>query len=158
MDVTSLPPLNATLNGIAALFLFLGRMAVKRGKKDLHRRLMTAAMSVSALFLISYLTYHFCTEMVTRYPGTGWLRALYLAILISHSILAPWILPFSIAAVVLAVRQRFEAHTRITRWLWPAWMYVSVTGVIIYLMLYVFVPRSPSSDPVLPALPPVEAA
>ena len=138
MTVQNLPALNACLNGTAAVFLLCGWIAIKRGKPRGHRAFMVAAFSVSALFLCSYLTYHFMVQGVTRYGGEGAMRGLYLTILASHSFLAMLVPPASIAAVWFAFRQQFARHVRVTRWLWPIWMYVSVTGVVIYLMLYVF--------------------
>lgn len=136
MTAADLPIVNATLNGIAAILLVAGRMAVKAGHKDRHRRLMVSALTVSAAFLTCYVYYHSTVGHV-RYPGSGIPRLIYLLILITHIPLAMMILPASFAAVWFAVRDRFDVHTRITRILWPVWMYVSVTGVLIYLMLYV---------------------
>ena len=136
MPAHPMPTLNATLNGLAAVLLLAGWIAIKKGRPDLHRKLMMATMAVSALFLACYLYYHFTVKLVTRYPGDGWDRTLYLLILGTHSLLAPWILPFSIAAVWHALKGRLDKHVRITRWLWPIWMYVSITGVVVYLMLY----------------------
>jgi putative membrane protein len=133
-----LPSLNACLNGAAAVLLATGRMAIKRGDRELHRRLMLAALATSALFLVSYLYYHFNVKLMTRYAGDGADRALYLFILATHVLLAPFVVPFSLAAIWHAWRGRLDTHTRITRWLWPVWLYVSVTGVAIYLLLYVF--------------------
>ena len=139
MDLPLLPTINASLNAIAATLLFLGRRAIKAGKPDAHKRIMLAAFGVSALFLACYLTYHY-THGSIKYPGTGALKALYLLILVPHIILATAMVPFIIAALVLAFKQRFEAHKRIVRWAWPVWIYVSITGVMVYLMLYVFPP------------------
>lgn len=138
MNVHALPLLNATLNGLAGIFLILGWRAIKRGKQKLHQKLMVAALCSSALFLCSYLTYHALIHGVTQYQGQGLLRAIYFIILGTHTPLAAIIVPFSIIAVRHAIRKDFAKHTRITRWLFPVWMYVSLTGVLIYLMLYVF--------------------
>ena len=132
-----LPTINASLNGLAGLFLFLGFLAIKRGKKLLHRQLMMAAFASSALFLCAYVYYHATTHLLTRYQGQGIGRALYFIILGTHTPLAVLIVPFIIMAIRHALRGEFDKHTRITRWLYPAWMYVSITGVLIYLMLYV---------------------
>ena len=137
MDLPLLPTVNSTLNGIAAVLLFLGWRAIKSGKRDTHRNLMIAAFATSALFLACYLYYHFTTAGITRYQGHGAMRFIYFAILLTHVPLAGLIVPFILAAIWFAYKQRFDAHTRITRWLWPVWMYVSVTGVVIYLMLYI---------------------
>jgi putative membrane protein len=135
-----LPTLNATLNGLAAVFLLLGWRAIKAKNKDqkTHTRCMIAALICSALFLCSYITYHILVPGVTRYQGQGVLRWTYFFILGTHTPLAMIIVPFCIMAVVHAARRNFEKHVRITRWLMPVWLYVSVTGVIIYYMLYIF--------------------
>jgi uncharacterized membrane protein YozB (DUF420 family) len=137
MTATDLPSVNAMLNATATCFLFAGWLAIKRNRRDLHRNLMIGALIASALFLACYLYYHAHAGSVP-YQGTGILRPIYFAILIPHIILAALMVPFILAAVWLAFRKRYQAHARITRWLWPVWMYVSVTGVIVYLMLYVF--------------------
>lgn len=135
---TFLPTLNATLNLIAIVFLVLGRRAIKQGKISRHWKLMTQALCVSALFLASYLYYHFFVLQGSMpYEGGPVLRTIYLFILIPHILLAIGQLPFIVAAVVTAMKGKFETHKRITRILWPVWVYVSVTGVIVYLMLYV---------------------
>ena len=139
IDPHQLPTLNACLNATAAVLLLFGWRAIRRGKRKTHQKLMIAALITSALFLCSYISYHYMMKgMVTRYQGTGLLRFIYFAILIPHTILATLIIPFCIAAVYLAFKKNFSAHVRITKWLLPTWMYVSVTGVVIYLMLYVF--------------------
>lgn len=139
MDLSNLPTLNACLNAAAGILLFSGWRAIKQGKKDVHRKFMVAALICSALFLCSYVTYHVLKEgVVTRYAGEGILRFIYFAILLTHTPLAVIIVPFCIVAVYHAYKQNFVAHVKITKWLFPVWMYVSVTGVIIYLMLYVF--------------------
>lgn len=138
MDVHSLPLLNASLNGLAGVFLTLGWRAIKRGDQKIHQKFMMAALCSSALFLCSYITYHALIHGVTKYQGQGILRPIYFLILGTHTPLAIIIVPFSLIAVRHALRNDFVKHTRITRWLLPVWMYVSVTGVLIYLMLYVF--------------------
>lgn len=140
MDLPLLPTINASLNGLAGVFLLLGYGAIRRRNIGLHRKYMVAAFITSGLFLCCYLYYHFTTHLVTKYPGTGLLKALYLAILIPHSILAALIVPFILMALYYAFKGQFDKHTRITRKLFPAWVYVSVTGVLVYLMLYVFRP------------------
>lgn len=132
-----LPTLNASLNGLAAVLLFLGWRAIRSGSAHVHQRFMLGALLVSALFLCSYLTYHFTTTGVTRYPGTGFDRILYLTILGTHTVLAMAVIPLSLAALWHAFRKNFTSHVHVTRWLLPIWMYVSVTGVVIYVMLYV---------------------
>lgn len=136
MTLPLLPTINATLNGCAAVLLFLGWRAIKAGKRDTHRKIMMAALTASALFLVCYLYYHFTSRGITRYQGTGVMRYLYFTILLTHTPLAGLMTPFILAAVAFAMKGNFEAHKRITRWLWPVWMYVSVTGVVIYVILY----------------------
>ena len=138
MTVRDLPAINAVLNGIAACFLLAGWIAIKRTHNSArHRNLMLGTLFLSALFLSSYLYYHAGVGSVP-YRGTGLLRPLYFAILIPHIILAGLMVPFILLAVWFAFQKRYRTHARITRWLWPVWMYVSVTGVLVYLMLYVF--------------------
>jgi putative membrane protein len=137
MDLPLLPTINSTLNGIAAVLLFLGWRAIKSGNRDAHRNWMIAAFIASSLFLACYLYYHLTAAGITHYKGHGAMRVIYFAILITHVPLAGLMTPFILAAIWFAYKQRFDLHTRITRWLWPVWMYVSVTGVIIYLMLYI---------------------
>ena len=138
MDVHNLPALNACLNGVAGIFLFLGWRAIKQKNKILHKRMMIGAFISSLLFLCSYLTYHFLVPGVTAYKGQGFLRSFYFFVLLTHTPLAVIIVPFSLMALWHAYKQDFQKHVRITRWLLPVWMYVSVTGVLIYLMLYTF--------------------
>ena len=138
MPTFNFPAFNASLNGLAGIFLFLGWRAIKRGKRQTHQKLMIAALVASSVFLCSYLTYHFFIHGLTRYQGTGLLRLIYFTILLTHTPLAVVIVPFALIAVFHAHRQNFDKHTQITKWLLPVWLYVSVTGVIIYFMLYVF--------------------
>lgn len=135
LSINSLPTLNAVLNGTSALLLLTGFILIRNQKVQAHRVCMTAAFLTSILFLVSYLTYHFF-HGATRFPGTGLIRSIYLAILISHTILAILIVPLAIRTLFLALRSRFEEHRRIARWTFPIWLYVSVTGVIVYWMLY----------------------
>lgn len=138
MTVRDLPTINAILNGIAACFLIAGWIFIKRNRGHIaHRNMMMAALFTSALFLSCYLYYHAHVGSVP-YEGTGILRPIYFAILIPHIILAGLMVPFILAALWFAIRGHYATHARITRWVWPVWMYVSVTGVIVYLMLYVF--------------------
>ncbi|MCC6797985.1 MAG: DUF420 domain-containing protein [Candidatus Hydrogenedentes bacterium] len=136
MELPLLPTINAVLNGSAAVLLFLGWRAIKSGRRDTHRNIMIAALTVSALFLACYLYYHYQVGSV-RYQGQGIARTLYFAILLTHTPLAGLMTPFILASVWFAYKQRFDIHTKLTKWVWPVWMYVSVTGVIIYLMLYI---------------------
>jgi len=139
MTYHDLPTLNASLNALAAVFLFLGGRAIKFKNKETHKKYMIAALISSVLFLTSYLIYHYQTHgMVTKYQGEGILRFVYYFILCTHIPLAGIIVPFCIAAVYHAIKQNYLKHIKITKWLLPVWMYVSVTGVLIYLMLYIF--------------------
>jgi uncharacterized membrane protein YozB (DUF420 family) len=132
---SSLPTLNAVLNGSSAVLIVTGVMLVRRGHRYAHKRVMLAAVITSLLFLISYLTYHAHTGSV-RFQGQGWPRPVYFTILISHTVLAAAVLPLVIITVLRALRGRFERHRATARWTYPVWLYVSVTGVIIYVMLY----------------------
>jgi uncharacterized membrane protein YozB (DUF420 family) len=138
MDYTQLPHLNAVLNSLSASFLIAGYLFIRRRNVAAHRAMMTGALISSTLFLISYLTYHFVYHGLTRFSGQGSLRALYLVILFTHTVLAAIILPFVLVTVARALRGDFARHRRIARWTFPMWLYVSVTGVIVYLMLYQF--------------------
>lgn len=135
MNATDLPALNAALNATASILLLLGYRAIKQRNEVLHRMYMVGALIVSAAFLTSYLIYHYQVGSVP-YPKHDWTRPLYFTILIPHVILAAIMTPFIILAVVHAVRGRFDKHARITRWLWPVWIFVSISGVVVYLMLY----------------------
>lgn len=137
MSLPLLPTINASLNGVAAVLLFLGWRAIKTGNRERHKKIMIAALVASATFLVCYLYYHYTAVGLTRYQGQGAMRAIYFAILLSHTPLAALMTPFILAAVYFALRGKFDTHTRITRWVWPVWMYVSVTGVLIYIMLYI---------------------
>jgi uncharacterized membrane protein YozB (DUF420 family) len=132
---SALPHLNAALNGTSALLLLVGFYLIKRSNRKAHRAVMIAAFGVSVLFLISYLTYHAHVGSV-RFQRQGWIRPLYFAILISHSTLAAVALPMILVTLGRALRNRFDLHRHIARWTFPIWLYVSVTGVIVYLMLY----------------------
>jgi len=133
-----LPTINASLNLLAGIFLFFGWRAIKAKKPDIHRKFMVMALVASTLFLISYITYHMLIHGVTHYQGTTFWRGIYFFILLTHTPLAAIIVPFSLMAVRHALRGDFTKHVQITRWLFPVWGYVSVTGVLIYLMLYIF--------------------
>ncbi|MBI3615391.1 MAG: DUF420 domain-containing protein [Candidatus Omnitrophica bacterium] len=135
MSINLLPTLNAVLNGTSALFLVTGLFLIRKKKAQAHGILMSLAFLTSILFLVSYLTYH-ALHGSTHFPGRGPIRPVYFAILISHTILAVVIVPLAIRTLFLAVRSRLEEHRRIARWAFPIWLYVSVTGVIVYWMLY----------------------
>ena len=135
MTFSDLPTVNALLNGTAASLLVAGFLLIRAGRREAHRRAMTAAFACSVLFLVSYLVYHFEAGSV-RFRGTGGVRTFYLAVLLTHTVLAA-VVPFlAVATLVLARKGRFEAHRRLARVTLPVWLYVSVTGVVIYLMLY----------------------
>jgi putative membrane protein len=129
------PALNAALNATSAIFLTAGFLAIRRRQIALHRSCMIAAVSASALFLVSYLARAASTG-THPYPGDGWDKAVYLVILFSHMLLAVAVLPMVIRALFLARRERFAEHRRIARVLWPIWIYVSLTGVAVYFFLY----------------------
>lgn len=141
MTVHDLPACNATFNGLAGVFLSFGYYFVKRGKVIAHRNCMICAVCSSALFLTGYLTYHFTVHGLTRFQNPTWFRPIYLTLLTTHTILAVVIVPMVLITLSHALRQRFDKHKRIARWTWPLWMYVSVTGVLIYLLLYQIFPQ-----------------
>ena len=132
---SDLPHWNAFLNGTSAVLLMAGFVFIRRKNVRMHRRLMLAGLAASVLFLISYLVYHAQVGSV-RFQGQGWIRPLYFAVLLSHTLLAAAVVPFALITVWQALAGRFERHRRIARWTLPIWVYVSVTGVAVYLMLY----------------------
>lgn len=137
MSVTDLPAVNATLNSISAIFLVIGWVLIRSGRREQHRRAMLAAFAASTLFLAGYLVYHY--HVGSRpYQGQGPIRVVYFVILISHIILAAFTLPLALITLSRALRERWPSHRRIARWTLPIWLYTSVTGVIVYLMLYQF--------------------
>ena len=142
MSVTDLPAVNACLNGLAAMFLTLGFVFIKRQNKTAHRNCMAAAFVTSVLFLGCYLAYHLNTGVVTRFREPQWFRPIYLVILLTHTVLAVAVVPLVLLALHRAVKERFELHRKIARWTWPIWMYVSITGVVIYLLLYQIFPQT----------------
>lgn len=129
------PAINAMLNGSSAVFLVAGYIAIKRGRREFHRDCMVAAFTASSLFLASYLARFYLSGTHT-YPGAGWDKTVYLVILFSHMLLAMVLVPMVLRALYLASKKRFAEHRRIARWTWPIWIYVSVTGVAVYLLLY----------------------
>jgi len=135
------PALNATLNGTSAALLLTGRALIARGKIAAHRACMIAAVTSSALFLGCYLYFHFRAGNIL-FLGQGWVRPVYFTILISHVVLAVVIVPLAIITLTRGLRGRYPQHRAIARWTWPLWMYVSVTGVIVYFMLYQWYPHS----------------
>jgi uncharacterized membrane protein YozB (DUF420 family) len=134
-DYSIFPAINATLNGTSAVLLLTGHSMIKRGRVSAHRALMLCAVSTSALFLASYVYYHAHVGSY-HFRGHGWSRPLYFAILISHTLLAAAIVPLVVITLIRALRERFDKHRAIARWTYPIWLYVSVTGVVIYFMLY----------------------
>jgi uncharacterized membrane protein YozB (DUF420 family) len=134
-DYSIFPIINATLNGTCAALLITGRVLIARGKIAAHRAVMLTAFATSSLFLVSYLYYHAHVGSV-HFKGTGWSRPVYFTILISHTILAAVIVPLVLITLSRALRQRFDRHRALARWTFPLWLYVSVTGVVIYFMLY----------------------
>jgi putative membrane protein len=130
-----LPTLNAVLNSLSALCLCAGYLAIRRGRRQAHAALMLVALGASVLFLLSYVVHHW-QHGSTRYGRDDWTRPVYLAILLSHTVLAAANVPLVILTVTRAARRRFDKHRRIARFTLPVWLYVSVTGVVIYLMLY----------------------
>ncbi|MFO7693985.1 MAG: DUF420 domain-containing protein [Vicinamibacterales bacterium] len=135
MNVSDLPALNASLNGVATLFLVAGYVFIRRRQIPAHRAFMLAAVAASALFLVSYVIYH-ANAGSRPFTGTGRIRAVYFAVLITHIVLAAAIVPMVLMTLSRALRQRFDRHAAIARRTLPLWLYVSVTGVVIYLMLY----------------------
>ena len=135
MSLQDLPGVNAALNATTALLLTTGYLLIRRGRRRAHRAVMISAFGVSILFLASYLWYH-AHAGVTRFPGLGWIRPVYYAILLSHTVLAAAIVPLVLVTLARGLRADFSRHARLARWTLPVWLYVSVTGVVVYVMLY----------------------
>ena len=135
MTVRDLPALNAALNAGSALLLLLGYLLIRAGRREGHRRAMLSALACSSLFLTSYLVYHWNVGSVP-FRKSGSIRGVYFVILVSHTLLAVAILPLVLVTVARGLRSRFDAHRRIARWTLPLWGYVSLTGVVVYWMLY----------------------
>jgi putative membrane protein len=133
-DLRFMPAINATLNAAAATLLLLGFGAIRSGRREIHKRLMVSAFAASAVFLVGYVLYHYA-HGDTAYQGVGPIRIVYFTVLISHVLLSIVMLPMILTTFYLAARQRFTAHKRLARWTLPIWLYVSVTGVVIYFML-----------------------
>jgi uncharacterized membrane protein YozB (DUF420 family) len=134
-DYSIFPVINASLNGTSAVLIFTGRRLIKQGRMAAHRACMIAAVTASTLFLISYIYYH-AHVGTTRFSGQGLVRPVYFSILISHTFLAAVVVPMVIVTLARAWRGDFGRHRAIARWTFPVWLYVSVTGVVIYLILY----------------------
>ena len=146
MTLSDLPAVNASLNGLSTVLLVLGWRHIKAGRRLAHRNCMVGAFVTSSLFLACYLTYHFQMQKLhgrahTSFTDPAWFRPIYLAILVTHLIGAFAILPLVILTFQRAIKERFELHKRIARWTLPVWLYVSVTGVVIYLLLYQIFPQ-----------------
>ncbi len=135
MSVRDLPALNAILNTVSAALLVWGWVLIRRGEPQKHRRVMLAAFTTSVLFLASYLVYHAQVGSV-RFQGAGAIRAVYLSILLTHTVLAAAVAPMALLTLARALKGRFDRHRALARWTLPLWLYVSVTGVVVYLMLY----------------------
>ncbi|HEX9799504.1 MAG TPA: DUF420 domain-containing protein [Thermoanaerobaculia bacterium] len=135
LEISLLPTLNALLNALVLVLLLRGFWHIRHGRRDQHRRAMLGAFAGSVIFLVSYLVYHFVVGSV-RFPGTGGVRTLYLAILATHTVLAALVPVLATITLGLALRGRFDLHPRIARWTLPIWIYVSVTGIVVYVMLY----------------------
>ena len=141
-SIYSLAPLNAILNSTAAMLLLAGFYFIKQRNIAAHRFCMISAVCVSAAFLTSYLIFHYEVGDIL-FTGQGWVRPVYFAILIPHVILAVTILPLALTTLYFGLKSNFTRHRRIARWTWPIWMYVSVTGVVVYVMVYLLYPRLP---------------
>lgn len=146
MSLADLPLVNACLNGLAAIFLSAGLYFILHRNEVAHRKCMLAAFASSILFLICYITYHSYVAYVlhrgpTRFVNPAWFRPIYLGILLTHTVLAVVVVPMAIITLSRALKQRFKQHRAIARWTWPVWMYVSVTGVLIYVLLYQVFPQ-----------------
>ena len=135
--VSALPAVNATFNTLAAAFMVAGWWAIRQGRRQLHPKLMLAGVGFSILFLASYLVYHHY-QGDTPFPGQGWIRPFYFSLLISHIILSVVMLPMILSTLFFASRKRFASHKKIARWTLPTWLYVSVTGVVIFFLLQAY--------------------
>ena len=140
MTIHDLPAVNASLNALSTVFLTLGYIFIKQRNQNAHRNCMISAFITSTIFLACYLTYHLTVKAVTKFQGQGIVRPIYFFILITHIILAVTIVPMILVTLSRALRQRFDRHQNSARWTGPLWMYVSVTGVIVDMMLYRWFP------------------
>ena len=146
MSIYDLPAVNASLNGLSAIFLTAGFIFIRQKKITAHRNCMISAFCVSVIFLICYLTYHTYLAVVlhrgpTRFVNPPWFRPIYLTILLTHTVLAMVIVPLILITLFRALRERFDKHKKIARWTWPIWVYVSLTGVLVYWLLYIKFPQ-----------------
>jgi uncharacterized membrane protein YozB (DUF420 family) len=135
VEIADLPALNASLNATAAVFLAAGYLFIRRGRQAAHKRCMIAALATSTLFLISYVIYH-ANAGSRPFTGSGAVRVIYFTVLITHVILAITVLPLALTTTARGLWSQFDRHVRIARWTLPVWLYVSVTGVVVYWMLY----------------------
>jgi uncharacterized membrane protein YozB (DUF420 family) len=135
ISVHALPVVNASLNALSGVLLLIGFLLIRAGRIRQHRRFMIAAFVTSSLFLVCYVAYHAQVGSV-RFTRTGFVRPLYFTILISHVTLAAAVLPLAIVTLSRGLKSRFRQHRMVARWTWPIWMYVSVTGVLVYVLLY----------------------
>lgn len=153
IPLRALPALNATLNATSAVLLLAGWLAIRRRAVRVHRACMVAAFGTSVVFLVSYLVYH-AQAGTTRFPGQGWIRPLYFGILGTHTVLAAIVPVLAVLTLRLAFRARFDRHARLARWTLPVWLYVSVTGVVVYALLYWLYPQAGTAGVRSPALSP----
>ena len=131
------PAFNALLNGVSAVLLTCGYVAIRAGRRQTHKKFMVSAFVVSCAFLVSYLIYHYRIREVVHFSGQGWIRPVYFTLLLSHTILAVVIVPLILITLRRAWVERFDKHRKIAKWTLPLWLYVSVTGVVVYFMVYV---------------------
>lgn len=135
MTVNDLPAVNASLNALSGVLLLIGYVLIRRGQREQHRRVMIAAFITSAVFLVCYLVYHAQVGSV-RFTRQGFVRPLYFTILITHVVLAAAVLPLALVTLSRGLKERYRQHRAIARWTFPIWLYVSVTGVLVYVLLY----------------------
>lgn len=149
MSLNQLPLINACLNGVAGILLIVGLILIRSGKREAHRACMLAAFGTSCVFLVFYLVHKFAVVkgVHTRFGGPPQLLPAYLAMLFSHIALAIAVVPLALVTIHRGLGQRFDQHRKVARWTWPIWMYVSVTGVLVYLALYVVWPGKPVGSP-----------
>ena len=147
MTIQDLPAVNASLNALSAACIISGWIMIKSGRKKMHIVSMLAAVFISTVFLACYVTYHFNVAAVTKFTAQGIVRPVYFAILISHVLLAFATVPLVILTLIPALRARYDRHRRIARWTLPVWLYVSITGVLVYLFLYQWFPPADLQAP-----------
>jgi len=138
LEAANFPIINASLNATSGVLLLIGRVLIAQKKQAAHRTVMISATISSSLFLVSYLYYHFHFRILTHFATPGWPKTAYFTILGTHTVLAAVLVPMVLLTLSRGLREQFDRHRKIARWTWPVWMYVSVTGVIIYFWLYVW--------------------